>query len=891
MPTSSSILWTSLAVLAGHAALASAASIRAGEAHAAAQETLSPITGSFRIVESMRCQGHYNIARGATTVEECARLCEEDDQCSSFSIQAEGGKGCFMYSQETVCQTEQGWSSGRKDTTSGLAAQDTSTTLKCPYGMVISEIKFASYGTPTGSCHSFELGSCHEETTKEVVEDLCLGEAECTLSASSHVFGEPCNIVDKNLKVEIGCVVGQAFYEDVYFNAWSSRHWPKALSEVDARANEWKGFLEALPDYPQNKYSGKGIIVVAGGRYLEPAVVMINMIRKLGSTLRIQVWHVGDEEMTPAHRKILEPYNVETRDFKDFVGPEMLKPIQANVGMRLFQLKPLALLHSDLEDILLLDSDNCPVKDPSFLFETKEFQETGSLFWPDYWQTSLENPIWQVVGRTPEQEWEQESGQLVIHKETAWKAVNLAVYFNSDFYMKLLNGDKDTFRFSWVAADVPYTMVNTLPTPIGTLKELHSKDVGFCSHTMLQHDLEGNPLFVHHNQIKHAVLAIGENFKYQKLPGTATTFRAVPVEGLHLASGTSLSCIDLQSPDSDDANSCVVSESGLEAFEANYFAAQATIPSGAFTAKELAAPSLLGNDGGKLLQKHRAQMKLQQSVMERLRRDTNTTCSALEFEVIKPTLENDRICETATICAGAEAVAPTPTSDRVCTATAKPATKSFAVRLAEKTSAHPYFKYGAETSIHVKKAGDDKFTDAPEIRLTRLENYEFSIDGSMQEHPFMLTLDAVGGAESNPYMEGVHGSAAAGDKTLSFSPGPNTPSMLYYQSQAATHMGWRVHVTDPTFTVAYAGKHVGSAHKRFATAFSKDAVLYEEKDSESNYDNVRGQCQKRCSIMPQCRGVHIYRAAKVATCTGLNDVSGEAQSTTLDSLSIAKVVY
>ena len=35
--------------------------------------------------------------------------------------------------------------------------------------------------------------------------------------------------------------------------------------------------------------------------------------------------------------------------------------------MRLFQLKPLALLHSDLEDILLLDSDNCPVKDPSFL--------------------------------------------------------------------------------------------------------------------------------------------------------------------------------------------------------------------------------------------------------------------------------------------------------------------------------------------------------------------------------------------------------------------------------------------------------------------------------------------------------------------------------------------
>lgn len=881
----SPMLLASLAVLLGQAAFVAGAAIRIGGAVAATPVrtggTNHELTGSFRVMESMRCHGHSRVFPGST-VEDCARVCEADDGCASFSLQVVGGKGCYLHSQDSVCQTEDGWSTGQKDTTCGLANQDTSTTLRCPYGMVISEVKFASYGTPTGDCHNFQMGTCHEDTTKEVVEDLCLGEADCTLSASSHVFGEPCNIVDKNLKVEIVCAVGQSFYEDVYFNAWSSRHWPKALSEVDSRADEWKGFLEALPEYPQNKYSGKGIIVVAGGRYLEPAVVMINMIRKLGSTLRIQVWHLGDEEMTAAHRKILEPYNVETRDFKDFVGPEMLKPIQANVGMRLFQLKPLALLHSDLEDILLLDSDNCPVKDPSFLFDTSEFKETGSLFWPDYWQTSLENPIWQVVGRAPESEWEQESGQLVIHKETAWKAVNLAVYFNSDFYMKLLNGDKDTFRFSWVAADVPYTMIDALPTPIGTLKELHSKDVGFCSHTMLQHDLEGEPLFVHHNQIKHAVLAIGENFKYQKLPGSATTFRAVPVEGLHLASGTSLSCIDLQSPDSDDANSCVVSESGLEEFEANYFAAQAMIPANAFTAKELAAPSLLGNDGGKLLAKHRSQMKLQQVVMDRLRRDTNTTCTSTEFEVIAPTLNNDRVCETVTACSGIETVAATATSDRVCTGGELPATKSFAVKIGTKTSAHPYFKYGADKSIHIQKAGDNTSVEAPEIRLTRLENYEFTFDDSIKNDPFMLTLDAVGGSDSNAYTEGVH----VDEKALSFSPGPLTPSMLYYQSKSATHMGWRVHIADPTFTVAYAGKHAGSNHKRFSKAFSKAAALFEQKGADNDYGTVRSQCEKRCSIMPKCRGIHIFRAVKTVTCTGLNDISGEASTILEDRKSV-----
>jgi hypothetical protein len=71
--------------------------------------------------------------------------------------------------------------------------------------MIISDIPFASYGTPTGGCHNYTVGSCHEKATKEVVEDLCLGESECTLSASSRVFGEPCGIVDKNLRVEAKC--------------------------------------------------------------------------------------------------------------------------------------------------------------------------------------------------------------------------------------------------------------------------------------------------------------------------------------------------------------------------------------------------------------------------------------------------------------------------------------------------------------------------------------------------------------------------------------------------------------------------------------------------------------------------------------------------------------
>ena len=62
----------------------------------------------------MRCQGHFEVARDATSIQQCAQLCERDDQCSSFSMQLVGGKGCFLYSQDSVCQTEQGWSTGHK---------------------------------------------------------------------------------------------------------------------------------------------------------------------------------------------------------------------------------------------------------------------------------------------------------------------------------------------------------------------------------------------------------------------------------------------------------------------------------------------------------------------------------------------------------------------------------------------------------------------------------------------------------------------------------------------------------------------------------------------------------------------------------------------------------
>ena len=104
-----------------------------------------------------------------------------------------------------------------------------------------------------------------------------------------------------------------------------------------------------------------------------------------------------------------------------------------------------------------------PFRDPTFLFDTAPFKETGAIFWKDFWKTKPENPIWKILDIPCDNEHEQESGQIVVDKTRpdTWKALNLALYMQveSRLYFKMLAGDKDTFKFSWRALGVPYHMV------------------------------------------------------------------------------------------------------------------------------------------------------------------------------------------------------------------------------------------------------------------------------------------------------------------------------------------------------------------------------------------------------------------------------------------------
>ncbi|MBA0850493.1 hypothetical protein Goshw_000168 [Gossypium schwendimanii] len=78
--------------------------------------------------------------------------------------------------------------------------------LHCSPGQAISSIKFASFGTPLGTCGSYQQGPCHAPTSYDILEKRCVGKQRCAVAISNSNFGhDPCPNVLKRLSVEAVC--------------------------------------------------------------------------------------------------------------------------------------------------------------------------------------------------------------------------------------------------------------------------------------------------------------------------------------------------------------------------------------------------------------------------------------------------------------------------------------------------------------------------------------------------------------------------------------------------------------------------------------------------------------------------------------------------------------
>jgi len=183
-----------------------------------------------------------------------------------------------------------------------------------------------------------------------------------------------------------------------------------------------------------------------------------------------------------------------------------------------FQIKADAIIASSFEEVLYLDSDNLPLKDPTYLFESPLYSNVGqpkAVFWPDLNKDHPSNAIWRLTGRQCySDEWEIETGQILISK-TGNNGLNLAalhvaahMQLEHQFYFRLSEGDKDTFRYAFWALGIPYSVSPRWISSVGFNAPWDNDR--FCGVAMLQYDIEPMsslqhpfPLFMHANLLKH----------------------------------------------------------------------------------------------------------------------------------------------------------------------------------------------------------------------------------------------------------------------------------------------------------------------------------------------------------------------------------------------------
>lgn len=243
--------------------------------------------------------------------------------------------------------------------------------------------------------------------------------------------------------------------------------------------------LEQNFNPPQYKYE-RGIVIGAGGaKYFGCGFACFYTLRKLGCKLPFEFWYLDEYEMDNNMKNLCSYFGITAINAVEYCKEHNLSPRLLNG----WELKPFATLHSNFKEVLYLDADNIPAKDPTYLFEDSRYRDLGAIFWPDLppnkrgeWLPAI---CWNNVGLEYQSEPDFETGQYLINKEKCFKELNLTMWMNehSDWFYKFVYGDKSTFHLAWRKCGSDYC--------------ISSRPAGWKRPCILQYDLDHNLIFQH----------------------------------------------------------------------------------------------------------------------------------------------------------------------------------------------------------------------------------------------------------------------------------------------------------------------------------------------------------------------------------------------------------
>ncbi|KJY01592.1 glycosyltransferase family 71 protein [Zymoseptoria brevis] len=314
-----------------------------------------------------------------------------------------------------------------------------------------------------------------------------------------------CNWPDES-KVNFQFAKGQSSYGTD--TNWTVEARPQ--KELDEQREIWHKFIKhdllKWKDY-KHKFSGRGIVIV-GGRKPKRVNVLLRTLKNVGSQMPVELHYWKDEVDEEKKKMFREVYpNIY---FNDLSASSNIIQTMYGQGGSHYNLKTAAMVNSRFDEPLQLDSDNIPIIAPDSLWESDVYKKHGSIFWPDIARTRPNNPVWSITNtKCRMDEYEMESGQVLVDKKKLWYHLQLAAFINhpvlkngkyhESYYFDFLLGDKDTFRFAWHALKTKFGKPAKAVTSVGT----QSGDDGFyCGHSFLQYHPDGRPLFMHGGLLK-----------------------------------------------------------------------------------------------------------------------------------------------------------------------------------------------------------------------------------------------------------------------------------------------------------------------------------------------------------------------------------------------------
>lgn len=237
----------------------------------------------------------------------------------------------------------------------------------------------------------------------------------------------------------------------------------------------------------QRSYSGRGIVICAGGKYVKLAVHAIKVIRLLGCNLPVEVFFNGPEDMNPKQQEYLRNLKyVQVKDINAYINAQEL-------GLKTWDIKPFSLLLSSFAETILLDADTIFVHSPETILDDSGYLKTGTAFFYDrtlygynvhnataWFETVMPPPLSnqllssRIYNRTTN--YEQEAGVVVVDKSRRLLGLLATCRLNFPDYKvelhKYTHGDKESFWIGMEMADEPYSFIPSMAGSVGGFKNV-----------------------------------------------------------------------------------------------------------------------------------------------------------------------------------------------------------------------------------------------------------------------------------------------------------------------------------------------------------------------------------------------------------------------------------